>query len=147
MRVSALLLCGAALVAGARAASNFSQVQHANSAQFLDHADFLETDREGFQYLLERADAYTGPPGKAMLRAGAKRTSKNRLLILLCATFKYRDVLLNFIWVLETRFGIYNYGVACMDKEMAMWFRDMGKQCFRMVDMCVWRFVPEFWCR
>lgn len=51
-------------------------------------------------------------------------------LILLVSGFSYRKVLLNFMWILERRFGITNYGIACMDDEMCEYLEEIGKRHF-----------------
>jgi len=57
-------------------------------------------------------------------------------LILLVSGISYREILLNFIWILEKRFQLYNYGIACMDQEMCIWLEKMGKRdmSYRMVE-------------
>jgi len=63
--------------------------------------------------------------------------AQNNTLVLLVSGFSYREVLLNFIWILEKRFKIFNYGIACMDQEMCVWLKEKGIEESRISQIIV----------
>ena len=114
-----LLLCCTAVAAGV-----VSQLAHPD--------DFYERDPAGFDYLLERGSRNTLPVGKASRDAGVAADTVEPTLILLMANANYTKVLLNFVWILETRLEVYNYGIACMDHELYEYLSERRIQCYRM---------------
>ena len=115
-----LLLCCTAVAAGV-----VSQLAHPD--------DFYERDPAGFDYLLERGSRNTLPVGKASRDAGVAADTVEPTLILLMANSNYKEVLFNFIWILETRYSALNYGIACMDEEIYEFLQEKKIQCYRMV--------------
>ena len=126
--LAALLLAPGPLVEAAAAKGAAEPVKDLAS---LD--EFRARDAEGFDYLLHRASLNTLPAGKASTDAGVAADTVEPTLILLMANSNYKDVLFNFIWILETRFDVYNYGIACMDEEIhdILVARNIG--CYQMV--------------
>ena len=95
--------------------------------------EFRARDAEGFDYLLHRAHLNTLPAGKASRDAGIAADTVEPTLILLMANSNYKEVLFNFIWILETRYSALNYGIACMDEEIYEFLQEKKIQCYRMV--------------
>ena len=115
-----LLLCCTAVAAGV-----VSQLAHPD--------DFYERDPAGFDYLLERGSRNTLPVGKASRDAGVAADTVEPTLILLMANSNYKEVLFNFIWILETRYSALNYGIACMDNEIREYLAERKIQCYPML--------------